>query len=99
MRGKVKWPVSQKKADSLTGGQIFRFSLKTKIRALTPLRVIGILGAPKYPNASGVSMSLIVTVANEKGGVGKTTTAVELALQALENGHKACIVDTDHQQS
>ena len=44
-------------------------------------------------------MSLIITVANEKGGVGKTTTAVELALQALSAGHKACIIDTDHQQS
>ncbi|MTK63184.1 MAG: AAA family ATPase [Methanobacterium sp.] len=44
-------------------------------------------------------MSLIITVANEKGGVGKTTTAVELALQAIAGGHKACIVDTDHQQS
>jgi chromosome partitioning protein len=44
-------------------------------------------------------MATIITIANEKGGVGKTTTAVELALQAQAAGHKVCIVDTDHQQS
>lgn len=44
-------------------------------------------------------MSLIITIANEKGGVGKTTTAVELALQAQAASYRVCIVDTDHQQS
>lgn len=44
-------------------------------------------------------MAVIITIANEKGGVGKTTTAVELALQAQTEGHKVCVVDTDHQQS
>lgn len=44
-------------------------------------------------------MAFILTIANEKGGVGKTTTAVELALQAQAAGHKVVVVDTDHQQS
>jgi chromosome partitioning protein len=43
-------------------------------------------------------MALIVTIANEKGGVSKTTTAVEFALQALAEGYKVMLIDTDPQQ-
>jgi chromosome partitioning protein len=44
-------------------------------------------------------MALILTVANEKGGVSKTTTAVQTALAAIYDGLRVLIVDVDHQQS
>ncbi|RJF89227.1 ParA family protein [Oleomonas cavernae] len=41
----------------------------------------------------------VVTVAQQKGGAGKTTVAAHLAVALAEMGHKVCVVDTDPQQS
>ena len=44
-------------------------------------------------------MSLVIAVANQKGGVGKTTTVVSLGAALLERGRRVLAVDLDPQGS
>jgi chromosome partitioning protein len=64
---------------------------------LTPLRPHGAQSDPADEGAGPVKRAKVIAFANQKGGVAKTTTTLNLAVAFSETGHRVLCIDLDPQ--
>ena len=51
-----------------------------------------------FESSSRASSVRVIVVANEKGGSGKSTVAIHIAIALLKSGHSVATVDLDTRQ-
>ena len=62
-----------------------------------PPRLQAVPAPAPAPEAEGALMANVIVLANQKGGVAKTTTTLNLGVALHEKGHRVLVIDLDPQ--